>query len=183
MDAFESLIAMLLKRQGYWTSTSVKVELRRAEKQRIGRPSSPRWEIDVVAYRGSTNELLAVECKSFLDSPGVVFRNSCFEPEKRYKLFTDSVLRKVVLKRLVKQLVASGACRRKPKITLAMAIGRVATKSDYEGLCDHFSRCGWKLFDADWIHSSLKDAATAGYENDVAFVVSKILLRHEKHEA
>ena len=35
MDAFESLIEMLLKRQGYWTRTSLKVDLTRKEKQAI----------------------------------------------------------------------------------------------------------------------------------------------------
>ena len=71
MDAFETVVASILQRQGYWTLTSVKVELTKAEKVKIGRHSSPRWELDVVAYRGKGNEVLAVECKSFLDSPGV----------------------------------------------------------------------------------------------------------------
>ena len=67
MDAFESLVSLLLRRDGYWTATSVKVELTKMQKRAIGRPSSPRWEIDLVAYKPATNELLAVECKSFLD--------------------------------------------------------------------------------------------------------------------
>jgi hypothetical protein len=66
MDAFENLIAMLLRRDGYWTTTSVKVELTKDEKKSINRPSNPRWEIDVVAYKGATNQILAVECKSYL---------------------------------------------------------------------------------------------------------------------
>jgi hypothetical protein len=59
---------MLLRRDGYWTATSVKVELTKEEKRKINRPSSPRWEIDVVAYKGSTNELLAVVSR-FLTRP------------------------------------------------------------------------------------------------------------------
>jgi len=50
MNAFEALIALLLRRQGYWVQTSFKVKLTKAEKRRIGRPSSPRWELDLVAY-------------------------------------------------------------------------------------------------------------------------------------
>jgi hypothetical protein len=42
MDAFENLVAMLLRRDGYWTATSVKVELTKDEKRAIGRVSSPR---------------------------------------------------------------------------------------------------------------------------------------------
>lgn len=50
MDAFESLVALLLHRDGYWTTTGFKVELTKEEKRRIGRPSSPRWELDVIGY-------------------------------------------------------------------------------------------------------------------------------------
>jgi hypothetical protein len=85
MDAFENLMGLLLRREGHWTASSVKVDLTKDQKRAVSRPSSPRWEIDLVAYRGSTNELLAVECKSFLDSPGVEFRNSVFESPDRYK--------------------------------------------------------------------------------------------------
>ena len=97
MDAFESLVSMILRHEGYWTTPSFKVELSKREKRSIDRASSPRWELDLVAYKGSTNELLVVECKSFLDSTGVNFRKG-FEPDRRYKLFTDRKLRTVVVK-------------------------------------------------------------------------------------
>src|SRR5437764_842416 len=100
MDAFESVVAMLLRREGFWISTSVKVALTKEEKRLIGRHSAPRWEIDLVAYKGSTNQLLAVECKSFLDSTGVVYRDGKFDLPKRYKLFTEPDLRRIVLERL-----------------------------------------------------------------------------------
>ena len=51
MDAFETVIASILQRQGYWTLTRVKVELTKAEKRSIQIPSSPRWELDIVGYR------------------------------------------------------------------------------------------------------------------------------------
>ena len=54
--------------EGLWVRTSVKVEITKEEKRLIGRPSSPRWEIDIVAYSGRDNLLYAVECKSYLDS-------------------------------------------------------------------------------------------------------------------
>jgi len=68
MDSFEQVVATILGRNGYWVRTSVKVALTPDEKREIGRPSAPRWELDVVAYSGSRNELLVVECKSYLDS-------------------------------------------------------------------------------------------------------------------
>ena len=40
MDAFETVIASILQRQGYWTLTSVKVELTKAEKRPNGISSS-----------------------------------------------------------------------------------------------------------------------------------------------
>jgi hypothetical protein len=48
MDSFEHVIAAILQRRGYWTQTSLKVGLTAEEKKVVGRPSSPRWEIDVV---------------------------------------------------------------------------------------------------------------------------------------
>lgn len=177
MDAFESLMSMLLRHNGYWTIPSFKVELTKVEKREIGRFSSPRWEIDLVAYKGSTNEILAIECKSFLDSRGVVFQAGEFSPPKRYKMFTDSTLRKVVLKRLAMQLVETGACASKPRVTLCLAVGKVAGGTDLEGLAKHFHAQGWRLFDDDWIRDRLLTASKRGYENDVAFAVSKLLLR------
>ncbi len=177
MDAFESLISMLLRHDGYWTIPSFKVELTKVEKRRIRRFSSPRWEIDLIAYRGSTNEILAIECKSFLDSRGVLFQNGEFNPPKRYKMFTDSVLRRVVLKRLAKQLVKTGACAAGPRIKLCMAAGKIANGSDLVGMRNHFTAKRWMLYDEEWIRERLLTASKKGYENDVAFVVSKLLLR------
>ena len=63
MDSFELVVASILEREGYWVRASYKVELTKEEKRSIGKPSAPRWEIDVLAYKASTNELLVVECK------------------------------------------------------------------------------------------------------------------------
>lgn len=142
---------MLLRHHGYWTTPSFKVELTKAEKRRIGRATTPRWELDLVAYRGSSNEVLAVECKSFLDSTGVVFRNGKFEPERRYKLFTDKTLRNIVLRRLAVQLQQTGACAPSPTVTLCLAAGKLASKTDRQGLHERFNSKGWKLFDSQWI--------------------------------
>lgn len=171
---------MLLRHQGYWTTSSFKVELTKEEKRQIGKPSSPRWELDLLAYKGSKNEVLAVECKSLLDSTGVVFRDGRFEPEKHYKLFAEPDLRSVVLNRLAIQLEESGACRKAPKVMLCLAAGRIASKTDREGLEHHFKSNDWWLFDPDWVRKELQLASTRGYENDIAFIVSKLLLRDKK---
>lgn len=175
MDAFESLVATLLRREGYWTASSVKVELTKAEKRRIGKHTTPRWEIDLVAYKPIGNRLLAVECKSLLYSTGVVFRRGKFESERRYKMFADTRLRAVVLGRLVRQLREADMVRGRPQVTLCLAAGHVARKTDRAALDRHFKRNCWRLFDATWVCDRLTSAASAGYENDIAHVVAKLM--------
>lgn len=177
MNAFESLVALLLRREGYWTQGSFKVNLTKAEKRAIGRPSSPRWEIDVVAYQGKSNEILAVECKSYLDSAGVLFKNDEFSPSDRYKLFSEAKLRSVVLGRLGKQLAKVGLCAPNPTIKLCLAAGKISSGTDKESLNEHFEGNGWLLFDDSWIRKRLAATADSAYEDDVAHVASKILLR------
>lgn len=177
MNAFEALISMLLRHEGYWTTPSFKVMLSKAARRKIGLPSAPRWELDLIAYQGSTNRVLIVECKSFLDSVGVVFRNGKFEPPQRYKLFTNATLRRAVIKQLIEQLVSNGACAANPQVTLCLAAGNIATKTDALGLRKEFHKQGWELFDRLWIRKRLENASKMGYENDIAFIVSKILLK------
>lgn len=178
MDSFEAVVAAILQRQGYWTLTSVKVELTKEEKREIGRHSSPRWDLDVVAYRGHDNELRVVECKSFLDSPGVecgAFDGSNKEAEKRYKLFCEDTLRRVVFKRLEEQLVSAGFCAAKPTIRLCLAAGKI--RGDEKQLKAHFEKKGWILLGPDYIRQELTKLRDSGYENNVATVVTKLLLR------
>lgn len=181
MDAFETVIASILQRRGFWTLTSVKVDLTKAEKRGIGRHSSPRWELDIVAYRGSDNELRVVECKSFLDSPGVecgAFDGTNRAAESRYKLFCDSTLRRVVLRRLQLQLTESGFCRKEPTVKLCLAAGKV--RGDADRLRKQFEKKGWILLGPDEIRAELKALRDSGYENSVAAVVAKIILRDGK---
>lgn len=182
MDSFESLVGSLLEKDGFWVRTSVKVELTAQEKRKIGRPSSPRWELDLVAYKAKSNELLVVECKSFLDSPGVRARGldgTDANEGKRYKLFNDKILRKAVLGRLVKQLVSSGSCATSPSVKLCLAAGKVASELDRNKIKSLFDRNDWGFFDDSWLREKLLAVSNTGYENEVASVVAKILLREK----
>lgn len=184
MDAFEQLVSETLWMEGYWVRTSVKVELTKEEKRQIGRHSSPRWELDIVAYSGRDNLLWVVECKSFLDSPGVkatAFDGSDPKQALRYKLFNDAILREVVFERLRQQFAASGACRPNPEIRLALACGKVY-ESGRTKLHAHFETHGWALWDEPWLRGKLKHMATLGYENQVSAVVAKLLLRGKIEE-
>lgn len=178
MDSFEQVVATILDRAGYWVRTSVKVHLTREEKQAIGRPSAPRWELDIVAYSGRLSELLVVECKSYLDSAGV--RATSFDgpraaEETRYKLFSNEVLRRVVLSRLETQLFEQGFCPAGTKAQLCLAAGNIY--GDPAALRAIFEAKGWRLFERNWLISGLETLAVESYENSVASVVAKLLLR------
>lgn len=179
MDAFEQVVAEILWREGYWVRTSVKVKLTKEEKRTIGLPSAPRWELDVVAYRARDNSLKIVECKSYLDSPGVRLRG--FDPNHadatRYKLFNSASLREVVFGRLCQQFAEAGACLPNATVQLCLACGRIATDADREGLRKHFAEQGWELWDEAWLRDRLKGMSDGGYENQVSAVVAKLLLR------
>lgn len=178
MDAFETVVAAILQSEGFWTRTSVKVELTKEEKREIGRPTSPRWELDVVGYRGSENEVRVVECRSFLDSAGVkcaAFDGSRPDLEKRYKLFRDNNLRRVVLNRLTQQLVGAGFCAKDPAVQLCLAAGKISGDQDW--LTQHFEDQEWLLYTPDRLRDELRQLSDRGYENDVATIVSKLLQR------
>ncbi len=180
MDAFEQVVSEILWMDGYWVRNSVKVDLTKAEKVLIGRPSSPRWELDIVGYRGRDNELRVVECKSYLDSGGVALRAFDGKDErfaKRFKLFADGNLRKVVFGRLRQQLCDVGACAPNARIRLGLVCGRIASDADRQGLRKHFTDNDWDLWDELWLRQSLQRMSERGYENQVSAVVSKLLLR------
>ena len=179
MDAFEQIVAEIFFREGYWVETSVKVELTKEEKRAIGRHSTPRWEIDVVAFSARDNELLAIECKSFLDSRGVQWAEfQDGHASKRYKLFREPGTRAIVLERLRRQLVESGRCNDAVTVRLAMVAGKV-NRGDDQALQEHFETKGWQFFGPVWLRAKLHHLSTMGYSNQVAAVVAKLLLRGE----
>jgi hypothetical protein len=175
MQAFEMLVAEILEAEGYWVRRSFKIGLTKEEKVLIGRPSSPRWEIDLVAFKPS-HTVLAVECKSFLDSPGVTLSDvQGGRYATRYKLFTEPTLRKVVLEALARDLVQRGLCIEHPEVRLALAAGKV--RGVAQELRDHFDQQGWILFDREWLVQKLRALADGGYENSPALMAAKLLLR------
>lgn len=178
MDAFEQVVAELFWAQGYWVRTSFKVNLAKAEKAAIGLPSMPRPEIDLLAYQGAENRLLALECKSYLDSRGVTFGEVCGSVDsKTYKLFRRPKLREVVLGRIALQAVEQGLCRPGVEVRLGMVAGRVAGQ-DEPMLIELFEREGWFFRGPAWLRQELTKVAGTAYENQVAAVVTKLLLRN-----
>jgi len=180
MDAFERIVASILDRQGFWTRTEVKVELTKQEKRDIGRPSSPRWEIDVVGYKAATNEIRVVECKSYLDSTGVaandlIHADSTYST--RFKLFHEDETRRIVFNRLARQFQDAGLCQKRPKLTLCLAAGKVRNQKDLLALQTHFQKKKWVFMDPEFLRTELLLLGDSGYENSVAAVTAKVLLR------
>lgn len=179
MDHFEAIVKTLLEANGYWVRQSFKVNLTKEEKRAIGKPSIPRPEIDLLAFNFSRNEVLALEAKSFLDSPGVTLLH--LEevhdlPEGRYKLFTSKRYRTIVLARIHKELIRLGMANRDTKITLGRAAGKV-----HQGLSDtvreFMSKRKWFFLSPEEIKEKVTALARLGYENDPAIITAKTLMR------
>ena len=135
----------------------------------------------MVAYSGARNELLVVECKSYLDSFGVRARELDGLPasgKSRYKLFVEpDPLRRVILNRLVSQLAERGFCRPDVTVQLALACGKIHGKDGVAELHALAERDGWRLIEPSWLVDRLTRAAEASYENEIASVTAKLLLR------
>jgi len=182
MDSFEQVVSEILWNEGLWVWRSFKVELTAKDKADIGRPTSPRWEIDIVAYDAPGNVVHVIECKSYFDNPGIGTRwlREEFSPSKSktgfLKLFREVQLKNVVFRRLAGQLVEEKRCRPNPTLRLGLACGHTK-KSARDELKKHFEVKGWDLYDEEWLRSKLRETAKRGYENQVSTVVAKILLR------
>lgn len=179
MDHFEAIVKTLLEADGYWVRQSFKINLTKEEKQAIGKPSIPRPEIDLLAFHFARNEVLALEAKSFLDSPGVTLSHLEEEhdlPEGRYKLFTSERYRSIVLAGLLKDLIRLGMANTDTKITLGLAAGKV-----HQGLSDaiqeFMSKREWFFLSPEEIKEKVTALARLGYENDPAIITAKILMR------
>jgi hypothetical protein len=175
MDAFEDLVAGLLRRQNYWTLMSYKLELPQPSKEALDKPTMPRPEIDILAYKPSKNELLWVECKSYLESGGVTYK-SLTESSDRYhiRVFTDQRYRKIVTQQLKKQTVEEGLVLPKPIVKYCLVAGRIVNAANRAKLKALFQRKGWHLWDDQWLKTQLMGLAKLRYENEIAVVVAKL---------
>lgn len=179
MDSFEGLISTLLEAEGYWTRRSFKVNVTKDEKKAIGNHSIPRPEIDVLAMSHARNEVIAMEVKSYLDSPGLrpeELQASHVKPEGRYKLFTSANYRGIVLARLHQDLIDCGMADAKTNIRLGLAMGKV-----YQGrtadVRQHLDAQKFIFWSPEDIKEKVTALAKRDYENDPAIMVAKVLLR------
>jgi hypothetical protein len=179
MDNFEGIVRTLLEADHFWVQSSYKVELNIEEKRHIGKHSMPRLELDLLALNFAQNEVLVVEAKSFLDSPGVRLEELEEEhdvPDGRYKLFTSERYRTAVFQRLLSQLCADGMANATTKIVLVLAAGKVY-KGRTAAIQELFLTRGFILWSPEEIKEKVSALAKRGYEDDAAIITAKILLR------
>ncbi len=179
MDHFESLICTLLEAEGYWIRRSFKVNVTKEEKRAIGKHSIPRPEIDILAFRFCDNAVLAVEVKSFLDSPGLKLDQLQAQhevPEGRYKLFTSDRYRSIVLARLHRDLMACGMGNDATTITLGLAVGKIYQRRS-EPIRELMAARQMFFWSPEDIKQKVTALAERDYENDPAIMVAKVLLR------
>lgn len=110
MDYFEATVARILEEQGYWVRQSVRFALSKETKKRLGKPSLPRCEVDIVAYQPSKRTLLLLEVKSYLDSHGVQPKGllNTGWAKNRYKLLTIAALQQEISSALLTEYQRQG---------------------------------------------------------------------------
>ena len=177
MDSFEAIIALFLQEKGYWVRSSVKVDISKADKRKIGTHSMPRPEIDLVAYNLKANELLLIEAKSFLDSYGVKYKSlSKNRNDGGYKLLTSRTFRRIVSQKLKKHYVEIGLINKTTKINYALVAGNVYSH-DENKIADLFKRKGWKFFSPSEIREGIKALSNKGWEDNAITLTTKLILR------
>jgi len=179
MDYFENIIRTLLEHEGYWVRQSFKVNLTKQEKRDIGKHSIPRPEIDLLAFKPNSSQVLVLEAKSYFDSPGVRYEDLCESheiPQGRYKLFTCANYRNLVFSRLKQDLIESGMTDNNISISLGLVAGNVYQSKAAE-IKELFSKNKWLFWSPKDIKEKVYLLASKGYENDAAIITAKILMR------
>ncbi|RKS03061.1 hypothetical protein [Flavobacterium sp. 102] len=179
MDAFEQIIGQLLEEDGFWVRYSVKINLTKQEKVEIGKATTPRPEIDIVAYKPTEKTLYLIEAKSFLDSAGVVFEHAIAEQDiqhGRYKLLTSLKYRNVLKNRLKIDWVNQKIIADDTIINFGLIAGKVHKNREAE-LEENFNAKGWLFWGPTKIKSRLTMLSAKAYENNAVTIAAKLLTR------
>jgi hypothetical protein len=179
MEYFESIVSTLLEAEGYWVRRSFKVNVSKAEKRDIGHHSIPRPEIDLLGLQFAKNEVLALEVKSLLDSPGVklaYLQEKYDVPSGHFKLFTSERYRSIVQSRLLRDLISYGMADSGTKVLFGLAAGKVY-RLESDKIREFMEGQGWVFWSPEDIKRKVTALADHGYENDPAIITAKILMR------
>ena|SRR5579859_1222302 len=183
MDAFEEIISGLFRAEGYWTYQNYKVILTADEKKAAESPTMPNPVIDILAYKPLVNKLIWIECKSYLDSGGVLaqsFTKTDGVGAERYKVFTREKYRKAVSEKLLFQTEKSGLTLSNPLLNYCLVAGNFYSDESEQQVKDHFEKQrDWMVIGPTEIRDSILRYADPnyGYENNVAVMVAKLIGR------
>jgi hypothetical protein len=183
MELFEGIIKTLLEHEGYWVRQSFKVNVTKEEKRAIGKHSIPRPEIDLLAFKPGTNEVLVIEAKSYFDSPGVRLKEllESFDiPNGRYKLFTCENYRDIVFSRLHQDLLEQGLVNESCSYKLGLVAGNVYQNKSLD-IDEYFQANDWFFWSPEMVKDKVNNLASMGYENNTATLTAKILMRGSEH--
>jgi len=179
MDAFEKIIGQLLQDEKYWVKHSVKINLSLEEKRSINKPSTPRPEIDIVAYDVNRDTVYLLEVKSYLDSPGVPYDEVAIEQIEqsgRYKLLTAKNYRNVLSASLRRDWLEQGLIGAKTAISFGLIAGKIYRGQEQE-MVDYFKKKEWLFWGPNLIREKMVLLADKGYENNAVTIAAKILTR------
>jgi hypothetical protein len=93
---------------------------------------------------------------------------------KKYKLFNNIELRRVVFNRLVKQLADAGACPRDITPVLWLAAGKIR-QGDEATVREGLRSIDCQILTPMELADMVREAAASRYENNIAVMVSKLL--------
>lgn len=179
MDAFEDLTSQLLIESGLWVLQSVKVELTQEEKKKINKPTTPRPEIDIVAYDRSEDTLYLIEVKSYIDSNGVKIEDLTVEyeiQEGRYKLLTCQNYRNVIKKRLRNQMIKRKYITQETKLNFGLIAGNIH-KNNYKEIKKLYNSKNWFFWGPEEIKDKIRELSKKGYEDNAVIMTAKLLLK------
>lgn len=178
MDAFEEIAGTLLLNEKYWIRHSVKVNLTKEEKVEIGKPTTSRPEIDIVAFDVVQNILFLLEAKSFLDSSGVIYEEVIEineNPSGRYKILTSEKYQKTIVARLRSDWLYAGIINEKTEFRFGLIAGNINKNKELE-LKKYFTEKNWFFWGPTILKEKLTALSQKGYENCIITIAIKLML-------
>lgn len=176
MNQFEEISRYLLEAEGFWVQTGIKVEITPEQKRFLGKPTMPRPEVDIVAYKRSEDTLYLIEAKTYLNSKGVVYDNIVkrdFTWDK-YKILTYSDFQDIVGGELKADLIKKGLIHSKTKVRYGLIAAKLykPKENDFYGLAKERN---WFFWGPDEVKSRLSRLINLGYEDNPYSIVAKII--------
>ncbi|MEM6644110.1 MAG: hypothetical protein AAF616_14105 [Bacteroidota bacterium] len=183
MNSFEEVSKHLLEIDGYWVKASVRVDISPEDKKRLEKPSMPRPEIDLVAFKPLENTLFLIECKSYFDSAGVVYENLYTRnlEKDRYKILTWGEYQKVVSETLKLDFVDHGLINSSTKIGFGLIAGKIKN-GDEESIRKLAKERDWKFWGPNELYKLAKKMSRDGYADNPYHILAKIIFRHKSSD-